>query len=430
MKLALTKTVIDRAPTRSRAYVLWDSNLQGFGCRVHPSGRRTFIVQYRLRGSRKSYQPTIGEYGTLTLAQARQQAAGMLAAARFGADPQAERKDRAAREAAAAKQLTVAQLIEQYLTALRAGAVKTRRRHGGALASTYIADTERYLRRFAAKYGALPAAEIDRGMHVLPFLDKLASQPAVHRHSCGSLHRLYAWARQRRQVAIDPTEDIFTRAPAGRERSLTLAELARLWHAADSVGGVHGDAIKLLIATGQRRDEVADLPWGEIDLASARWTLPPGRTKAHRQHVLPLPGLAIEVLTGRLGERRQPPPRDELVLPTLSRDGRRLTRISGWTWLKDLLEKKSGVTDWRLHDLRRSFVTICAEHGADIGTLDSMLNHAASGTRGGVIGVYQRATLLEPARQVMLLWDSLLREAIGLWVAMKPDEKIVALAAR
>jgi hypothetical protein len=70
----LTKTVIDRAPTKPRAYILWDSELRGFGCGVHPSGPRNFIVQYRLRGSRKSYQPTIGEYGTLTPAQARKQA--------------------------------------------------------------------------------------------------------------------------------------------------------------------------------------------------------------------------------------------------------------------------------------------------------------------------------------------------------------------
>jgi hypothetical protein len=60
-----------------------------------------------------------------------------------------------------------------------------------------------------------------------------------------------------------------------------------------------------------------------------------------------------------------------------------------------------------------------------------MFNHAASGTRGGVIGVYQRAALLEPAQQVMLLlWDGLLREAIGLPAAMKPDDKIVALPER
>jgi integrase len=426
----LTKTTIDRAKIRPQAYVLWDGKLRGFGCRIHPSGRRTFIVQYRLRGSRKSYQPTLGEYGEdLTVAHARKQARDMLNAARFGVDPQAERKARAAKEAAASSVLTVDRLIEQYLSALRAGAVKTKRSRGRLPAATYVAATEGQLRRFADEYGSLLAADIDRGVHVLPFLDKLAAQPALHRHVCGSLHRLYTWARERGQVASDPITDIHTSAPAGRERALTLVELARLWHAANAIGAVHGDAIKLLITTGQRRSEVAGLVWGEIDLATARWTLPPERTKAHRRHILPLPPLAVEVLTARRGERKRPPGLDELVLPTLSRDGKVVAQLSGWGWLKGVLDKRSGLQDWRIHDIRRSFVTICAEHGADIGTLDAMLNHAASVTRGGVIGVYQRATLLEPARQVMRLWDSLLREAIGLPAAPPTDDKIVALRA-
>jgi len=78
------------------------------------------------------------------------------------------------------------------------------------------------------------------------------------------------------------------------------------------------------------------------------------------------------------------------------------------------LDRRSGVSDWRVHDFRRSIVSIRAEHGADIAVLDSLLNHASSATRDGVIGTYQRALLIEPARRVMALWDGLLRNAIGL----------------
>ena len=58
-------------------------------------------------------------------------------------------------------------------------------------------------------------------------------------------------------------------------------------------------------------------------------------------------------------------------------------------------------------------VTILAEAGADIAVLNSMLNHAASGTRGGIVAVYQRATLVEPMRKAMALWNSLLVAAIN-----------------
>jgi hypothetical protein len=65
-----------------------------------------------------------------------------------------------------------------------------------------------------------------------------------------------------------------------------------------------------------------------------------------------------------------------------------------------------------MHDFRRSIVTHCAEHGADVAVLDTLLNHASSVTRGGVIGVYQWASLIAPMREVMALWDRLLTEAL------------------
>jgi site-specific recombinase XerD len=102
----------------------------------------------------------------------------------------------------------------------------------------------------------------------------------------------------------------------------------------------------------------------------------------------------------------------DFVLPTTSRDGKGIAPIGGWSWIKEQLDRRSGVTDWRLHDLRRSLVTIMAEQGADIAVLDSLLNHAASGTRGGIVAVYQKATLIEPMRKLMVLWDHLVTKAI------------------
>jgi integrase len=113
------------------------------------------------------------------------------------------------------------------------------------------------------------------------------------------------------------------------------------------------------------------------------------------------------------------------VLTTLTRDGKSAWPISGWNWLKRELDRRSGVAEWRLHDFRRSIVSICAEHGTDIGTLDTLLNHSSSATRGGIVGVYQRATLLEP-RGVMALWNRLLWEALADRV---PDERGVPLRA-
>jgi integrase len=203
-------------------------------------------------------------------------------------------------------------------------------------------------------------------------------------------------------------DHIETTSPPSRERVLSLEELARIWRAAERLESLYGDAIKLMITTGQRRAEVAGMQWSEIDLARALWTLPAARTKARRQHVLPLPPLAVAVLLRRWTGFQHAPAADALVLPTLARNGKSIAPISGWNWLKRELDRTVGVTAWRLHGFRRSIVTICAEHGAEVAVLDSMLNHASSTTRGGVIGTYQRATLVEPMRKVMALWDQLL----------------------
>jgi integrase len=157
------------------------------------------------------------------------------------------------------------------------------------------------------------------------------------------------------------------------------------------------------------------MTWGEIDLAASLWTLPAGRTKARRQqHTIPLPALAVAILQARQKACAQFPAGDDLVLPSQNRDGKSNAPISGWAWLKRELDKRAReLPPWQMHDFRRSLVTHCAEQGADIAVLDSLLNHAASATRGGIVGVYQKATLLEPMRQVMRCWNLLLETALA-----------------
>jgi hypothetical protein len=100
--LTISRIEKAKAPPDGRM-VLWDndpsgSGLPGFGCRVFPSGQRSFIVQYRLPGSRQKQTATIGTYGPITLPQARKKAQEILAKVRLGSDPQAERKARAEAE--------------------------------------------------------------------------------------------------------------------------------------------------------------------------------------------------------------------------------------------------------------------------------------------------------------------------------------------
>jgi integrase len=407
----LTKSQIEKAtPPAEGRVVLWDGELSGFGCRISASGKRSFIARYRLPGSRTMQTATLGTYGLITLSQARSRAQELLAKVKLGGDPQAERKARAAAQTTQARALTVRELVRQYAAALRAGTAKTRRSNGRPVPA-YVADTVLHLERFAATHGRQPAAAITRA-DVVNLLNDYVDQPSAHRRLHGAIKRMYGWARQQELVTNNPTDDIVTTQAPARERVLSLAELAQIWRAAEQLDPLYRDLVHLMILTGQRRAEIAGMRWGEIDLARALWILPAARTKARRQHAIPLPDLAVTCLQVRRDAFQRLPRPDDLVLPTIGRDGKEIAPVSGWNWLKREIDRRIGIPPWRLHDFRRSLVTICAEHGVDVAVLDSVLNHAASATRGGVIGVYQRATLIEPMRKLMALWDKLLTGAV------------------
>ena len=413
----LTKSEIDRTKCTGKVLVLWDDELPGFGCRLHPTGRRSFVVKYRLPGDRKVIWATLGHYGVLTVSQARAKARDVLKDARTGIDPQADRKARATASAA----VTVDGLVKQYSATVRAGMARTSRSRGQPVAA-YVDDTIRHLERFAAIYGKEAAGTITRG-DVVAALNEYAGQPSAHRRMHGAINRMFAWARRAELVANNPTDDIDTVQVPARERVLSLEELAMVWQAAEGLEPVYRDLVQLMILTGQRKSEVAGMVWGEIDLARALWILPGDRTKARRQHVVPLPAMATAILEARRSSFQRPPATDDLVLPTISRDGRTIAPISGWNWLKRELDRQVQLAPWRLHDFRRSLVTLLAERGADVAVLDSLLNHASSVTRAGVIGVYQRATLIEPMRKLMAIWDELLSQALD-------SGKVVRLPAR
>jgi len=409
----LTKAKIEKAKAPAEGVlILWDEKMPGFGCRVFASGQRSFVVCYRLRGARRKYWVTLGTYGLVTLEQARDKAEEMLAKAKLGEDPQAERKARAEAELTGTQMLRVKDLVRRYGAALRAGVTAGKRLRGRAATPAYIADIELHLGRFADQCGKQSASAVTRA-DVIAVLNDYIGQPSVHRRMHGAIRGMFAWARQAELVANDPTADIETTTARPRERVLSLEELALIWHAAGDLAPIYRDGIRLMIATGQRRNEVAGMRWGEIDLVRGLWTLPGGRTKARRQHVIPLSPLAVAVLQTRRMALARTPGAGDLALPAISQDGNGVTSFSGFSWVKRAIDRQVKIPAWQLHDFRRSLVTHLAEKGADVAVLDSMLNHAASVTRGGVIGVYQKASLIEPMRKVMTLWDELLRKALS-----------------
>jgi integrase len=185
-----------------------------------------------------------------------------------------------------------------------------------------------------------------------------------------------------------------------RSRVLTVAELAQIWHALPAVGD-YGDIVRLLMLTGQRLREIADLRWGEVDLERATIVLPPERTKNHRRHEIPLSPPALAILTARKRRGR------DLVFGR----GAGKSGFSGWSAAKKQLDARLSIEPFVIHDLRRSVATGLGEIGIAPHVIEATLNHV-SGARRGVAGIYNRSELLAERRTALLRWGETLIAAI------------------
>jgi integrase len=145
--------------------------------------------------------------------------------------------------------------------------------------------------------------------------------------------------------------------------------------------------VRLLALTGARREEIAKLRWSEIDGDTIK--LEGSRTKTGAPHTIPL-SLAAQALLNSL------PHLGDFVF-----NGVR--PVSNWSHSKNELDAASGVTNWRIHDLRRTVATSLQKLGVNLQTIEAVLGHT-SGSRSGVVGVYQRHSFDAEKREALEAW--------------------------
>ncbi len=229
---------------------------------------------------------------------------------------------------------------------------------------------------------------------------------SIARHMFGALNPLFKWCRATR----DKNPCLVSDRPAvtaSRDRVLSDDEIRWFWTACDETGMAFGKLFKLLLVTGQRRDEVGEMRWSEIGADGLTWILPAERVKNQRRHEVPLSALAREILASV--ERVEG---SDLVFTTTG-----LKPLAGYSTAKyrlddamrQIAEAEGGSIDrpWVLHDLRRTCVSGMARAGADLHVIERAVNHV-SGSFGGIVGIYQRHKFEEEIRQAHEAWSRLL----------------------
>jgi len=371
---------------------VWDGRVPGFGIRVSKFGTKTFILTYRHRG--RSRRLTIGRYPYLSLMDAREKASDALRQLEKGVDPALSAE--VAEDPSYQFDAVLARFVERHCTPNNKPSTAK--------------ETTRLLRKhFESAWGKRDIRDI-RPTHITEVLEALVAsgRPSEANHALGVVKTLFRWCVDREMLADNPCDKIKKPAKHGtRARVLSDDELKAVWHALDTEAYPFGEMTKLLLLTGQRRGEVSQMRWSQLDLKSATWTIPEELSKNGREHFLPHSPSAIAIL------KKLPRLHDDLVFPARGNDE---TVISGFSRAKARLDKLSGVENWTLHDLRRTAATCLAKLETPPHVIERILNHI-SGTFAGVAGIYNRHSYLVEMRAALDKWDLLLKDLVD----NKPD---------
>ena len=372
MPTTLLTDVSLRALKPSDSYVTWyDKALPAFGVRVGKRSK-TFVVMLGKERKRLS----LGKYPAVTLQDARQRARDLL----YGTAPVPPQE---ALPVAPTASDAVAHFLDRLSQTARARTT---------------ADYKRVLKKhFLPLHGSDPINEITTAQ-ILAITDSLSSTPAEAIHTHAAIRTFYNWAIAIRIIKSSPLTGLSLPArPGERQRVLTDKELKLVYLAAQDMGYPLGFIVLICIHTGMRRTEVSSLKWSYITPEFI--TLPRDITKNGVQHQLP--NLIVENL-------QLVPNRGDYLFPSAAG-----TPFSAWSKNKRKLDKLSGVTDWVIHDLRRTFATKMAEWQiAEPHVVERILNHI-TGSMTPLARIYNRHGYLPQMRVAMERYEERLAALIS-----------------
>jgi integrase len=370
-----------------------DSGARGLRLCVHPTGRKVWICRYRVgtRSRKLTLGPVTvldkgedpGEF-VLTLSAARKAAAEALHKVERGIDPAAEKAE-------AAKPAAAAETFEAVATKCFNRASKKLRSAPRSLHD---------LRRLAfPTLGSQPIASIKRS-DVVRLLDHIEdnSGPIAADATLAAISKVMNWHATRSDDFVPPLVRGMRRTNAkerARDRILSDEELRAVWTTASDSEGLFGLFVQFLLLTACRRNEAAHMRWPEV--ADGLWTLPAARNKTKKELARPLSTAAQTVLA---------------KIPRAADSD--LVFFAGGHWLfnnlaalKRKLDKQSGVTGWRLHDLRRTARSLLSRAKVDADHAERVLGHVIPGVRGTYDRHEYKAEILQAYEKLAALIEGI-----------------------
>ena len=356
-----------------------EGRLPGFGLRVGASGRKAWILLYRI--GKHPRRLSLGFYPILGLADARAKAKESLASVVGGEDPAGTKKENRAA-------ITFSELAKEYIE-----------RHAKPKKRTWR-DDERMLQKYVPKeWRHMKAADIKR-RDVRAVLDSVVVRaPILANRLLALLRKLYNFGLSRDLVEMNPCHGIERPgAEHQRDRVLTASELRRLWHALDEADATTAALYRLHLLTAQRGGELRSMAWKDVDLESGWWIIPAEESKNKLSHRVPLSPIAVAILrdlSARVDADRS------WVFATPSQRGHRVTAHKATRRVRQLSE-----VDFVPHDLRRTAASHMTSLGISRLVVAKILNHVER----GVTAVYDRHSYDREKRIALETWGATIQE--------------------
>ena len=412
-----TLTALRRNPPKGGRLDVMDTAVPGFGVRVNDSGGLTYILNIRFPGDKYPSRRSLGIPGErtsangrmFTLADARAEATRWRGLISSGTNPREDR-EKAKREARQRRSNTFQAVAEDFIAALE----PTER------GRVEVAQAIR--REYVKRWGTRPVVEISP-LDVLEVVKAMKNRGHPHqaRNLLGHIRRLFSWAIAQHAYGLErsPCAELRPKLIIGKKlpgkRYLQDDEIRAAWNAAGKLPYPYGPCFRLLMLSGQRRSEIADARWSEIDEAKGVLVIPPERMKTDDAHAVPLGKMAQEIIAAL--------PRfdagDYLFSSTYGKKP-----INGFSKPKQRLDaamaKELGrpIQPFTIRDLRRTVRTNLSALPIPQHVAERMIAHA----QPGIIQTYNLWSFMEEKRQGFELWEARLRGIIA-----RPADNVVAL---
>jgi integrase len=385
-----------------------DEGLPGFGIRLSPGGRKSWVVVYRSGGRLRRL--TIGVYPHLSLAEARVKAKDALHEAAGGADP-------AAKKAAERVAETFADLAKEY------GERHAKHKRSGKEDLRLLFGSPHKKRTgktphvpLVKRWGHSRVKDLTR-RDVRQLLDEIVDRgsPIMANRTLALVRKMFNFAIERDWLENNPCQMLKRAAPERqRDRVLTEDEIRAVWVALDEEHFVVRALFQLRLLTAQRGGELHGASWEEIDLARAWWTIPASRSKNNLAHRVPLSPPAIKVLK----ELKKGIGESTWVFPSTRKTGPHIAHAQ--KAIERIVERSK--VEFRGHDLRRTAASLMVGAGVPRLVVSKILNHVES----GVTAVYDRHSYDGEKRAALDFWGKRLDGII----ANRPQTKVLLFKAR